>query len=65
MNEAGDVVERAVLATLDPTFTRADLYSCGRNRRVTRLLSHGRGGAFGKKYKFSAADPAQSLQGGI
>jgi HlyD family type I secretion membrane fusion protein len=65
--KAGDVVKKGqVLATLDPTFTQADLVQLQQKQAsdeaaVARLTSE----LAGKKYKFSAADPAQSLQGGI
>ena len=65
--KAGDVVKKGqVLATLDPTFTRADLLQLQQKQAsdeaaVARLEAE----LSGKKYKFSAADPAQSLQGGI
>ncbi len=65
--KAGDVVKKGqVLATLDPTFTHADLVQLQQKQAsdeaaVARLEAE----LSGKKYKFSAADPAQALQGGI
>jgi hemolysin D len=64
---AGDVVKKGqVLATLDPTFTRADLLQLQQKQAsdeaaVARLEAE----LSGRKYKVSTADPAQSLQGGI
>ena len=65
--KAGDVVKKGqVLATLDPTFTHADLLQLQQKlasdeAAVSRLEAE----LAGKKYKFSKADPAQGLQGGI
>ena len=65
--KAGDVVKKGqVLATLDPTFTHADLLQLQQKQasdeaQVARLGAE----LSGKKYKFSATDQAQSLQGGI
>src|SRR5579862_1121356 len=65
--KAGDIVKKGqVLATLDPTFTHADLVQLQQKlasdeAAVARLTAE----LAGKKYKFSSADPAQLLQGGI
>ena len=65
--KAGDVVHKGqVLATLDPTFTRADLLQLQQKRAsdaaaVERLQAE----LAGRKYIFDPADPAQALQGGI
>ena len=65
--KAGDVVKKGqVLATLDPTFTHADLLQLQQKQasdeaavaRLTAELAE-------KKYKYSTKDPAQALQGGI
>lgn len=63
----GDVVKKGqVLATLDPTFTHADLLQLQQKlasdeAAVARLTAE----LAGKPYKFSKSDPAQALQGGI
>src|ERR1700733_11911859 len=65
--KAGDVVKKGqVLATLDPTFTHADLLqlqqkSASDEAAVARLGAE----IAGRPYTFSATDPYQSLQGGI
>jgi HlyD family type I secretion membrane fusion protein len=65
--KAGDVVKKGqVLATLDPTFTHADLLQLQQKQdsdeaQVARLEAE----LSGRKYTFSATDRAQSLQGGI
>ena len=65
--KAGDVVKKGqVLATLDPTFTHADLLQLQQKlasdeAAVARLEAE----LAGKKYKYSSTDPAESLQGGI
>jgi hemolysin D len=65
--KAGDVVKKGqVLATLDPTFTHADLLQLQQKlgsdeAAVARLESE----LAGRPYVFSATDPYQSLQGGI
>jgi hemolysin D len=65
--KAGDVVKKGqVLATLDPTFTHADLLQLQQKlasdeAAVARLEAE----LSGKPYAFSATDPAQSLQGDI
>jgi HlyD family type I secretion membrane fusion protein len=63
----GDVVHKGQpLATLDPTFTRADLVQLQQKlssdeAAVARLEAE----LSGRAYQFSAADPDQLLQGGI
>jgi hemolysin D len=65
--KAGDIVKQGqVLATLDPTFTHADLLQLQQKlgsdeAAVARLEAE----LAGRPYTFSAADPYQSLQGGI
>jgi HlyD family type I secretion membrane fusion protein len=65
--KVGDVVRKGqVLATLDPTFTRADLLQLQQKlgsdeAAVERLEAE----LAGRPYKFSATDPYQSLQGSI
>jgi HlyD family type I secretion membrane fusion protein len=65
--KAGDVVKKGqVLATLDPTFTHADLLQLQQKMgsdeaAVARLEAE----LAGHAYVFSASDPYQSLQGGI
>jgi len=65
--KAGDVVKKGqVLATLDPTFTHADLLQLQQKlasdeAAVARLEAE----LAGKKYTYSSTDPAESLQGGI
>ena len=65
--KVGDVVKKGqILATLDPTFTHADLLQLQQKlasdeATVMRLEAE----LSGKKYKFSTADSVQSLQGGI
>ena len=65
--KAGDVVKKGqVLATLDPTFTHADLLQLQQKQasdgaQVARLEAE----LSGKKYAYSATDRAQLLQGGI
>ena len=65
--KAGDVVKKGqVLATLDPTFTHADLLQLQQKlgsdeAAVARLEAE----LAGRPYTFSATDPHQSLQGGI
>ena len=65
--KAGDVVKKGqVLATLDPTFTHADLLQLQQKlgsdeAAVARLEAEGAG----RPYVFSATDPYQSLQGRI
>jgi len=65
--KAGDVVKRGqVLATLDPTFTKADLLQLQQKlasdeAAVARLEAE----LAGRPYAYSKADPYQSLQGGI
>ena len=65
--KAGDVVRKGqVLATLDPTFTHADLVQLQQKlasdeAAVARLTAE----LAGKPYKFSKTDAAQALQGGI
>jgi hemolysin D len=65
--KAGDVVKKGqALATLDPTFTSADLKQLQQklasdSASVARLEAE----LSGQPYVFSADDPAQSLQGGI
>jgi hemolysin D len=65
--KAGDVVHKGqVLATLDPTFTHADLLQLQQKQAsdaasVARLQAE----LAGRKYVFDPADPAQLLQGGI
>jgi HlyD family type I secretion membrane fusion protein len=65
--KAGDVVKKGqVLATLDPTFTHADLLQLQQKlasdeSAVARLEAE----LSGRRYVFSATDPVQSLQGGI
>jgi hemolysin D len=65
--KAGDVVKKGqVLATLDPTFTHADLLQlqqklASNEAVVARLEAE----LSGQRYAFSARDPVQSLQGGI
>jgi HlyD family type I secretion membrane fusion protein len=63
----GDVVKKGQpLATLDPTFTHADLLQLQQKRAsdeatVARLEAE----LSGQPYRFSGTDPDQSLQGGI
>jgi hemolysin D len=65
--KAGDVVKKGtVLATLDPTFTSADLKQfqqkfASDEAAVDRLEAE----ISGKPYVFSTSDPYRSLQGGI
>lgn len=65
--KAGDVVKKGqVLATLDPTFTHADLLQLQQKlgsdeAAVARLEAE----IAGRPYTFSVTDPYQSLQGGI
>src|ERR1700722_14122661 len=65
--KAGDVVKKGqVLATLDPTFTHADLIQLQQKlgsdeAAVERLEAE----LAGRPYTFSATDPHQLLQGGI
>jgi hemolysin D len=65
--KAGDVVKKGqVLATLDPTFTHADLLQLQQKQgsdeaAVARLGAE----IAGRPYTFSATDPYQALQGGI
>jgi hemolysin D len=65
--KAGDVVHKGqVLATLDPTFTRADLLQLQQKlasdtAQIDRLQAE----LAGKHYTFIASDPYQLLQGGI
>jgi HlyD family type I secretion membrane fusion protein len=65
--KAGDVVRKGqVLATLDPTFTHADLVQLQQKlgsdeAGVARLEAE----LAGRPYLFSPTDPYQSLQGGI
>jgi hemolysin D len=65
--KAGDVVKKGqVLATLDPTFTHADLLQLQQKlasdeAAVARLEAE----LSGRPYAFSATDPVQSLHGGI
>jgi hemolysin D len=65
--KAGDVVKKGtVLATLDPTFTSADLKQLQQKfasdqAAVNRLEAE----ISGKPYVYSLPDPYQSLQGGI
>jgi len=65
--KAGDVVKKgAALATLDPTFTHADLLQLQQKlssdeAAVARLEAE----VAGKPYVFSQTDPYQALQGGI
>jgi hemolysin D len=65
--KAGDVVHRGqVLATLDPTFTHADLLQLQQKQAsdaasVARLQAE----LAGRRYTFDLSDPAQVLQGGI
>jgi HlyD family type I secretion membrane fusion protein len=65
--KAGDVVKKGqVLATLDPTFARADLLQlqhklASDQAAVSRLTAE----LAGKRYVFSSADADQSLQGSI
>ena len=65
--KTGDVVRKGqVLATLDPTFTHADLLQLQQRlasdeAAVARLEAE----LSGKKYKYSGTDPVESLQGGI
>jgi hemolysin D len=65
--KAGDVVKKGqVLATLDPTFTHADLSQLQQKlgsdeAAVARLEAE----LSGQPYEFSATDPDQSLQGSI
>jgi hemolysin D len=65
--KAGDVVKKGqVLATLDPTFTDADLKRL-RLKLASDEAAVARLGAevAGRPYTFSATDPAQALQGAI
>jgi hemolysin D len=65
--KAGDVVKKGqVLATLDPTFTHADLLQLQQKlasdeAAVARLEAE----LSGRPYTFSATDPSRSLQGEI
>ena len=65
--KAGDVVKKGqVLATLDPTFTHADLLQLQQKQAsdqaaVARLEAE----LAGRPYTFSVTDPYQSLQGSI
>jgi hemolysin D len=65
--KVGDVVKKGQsLATLDPTFTRADLLqlqqkSASDEAAVARLQAE----LSGQQYAYSAVDPYQALQGGI
>jgi hemolysin D len=65
--KAGDVVKKGdVLATLDPTFTHADLLQLQQKlgsdeAAVARLEAE----IAGRPYSFSASDPYQAIQGGI
>jgi HlyD family type I secretion membrane fusion protein len=65
--KAGDVVKKGqALATLDPTFTQADLLQLQQKlasdeAAVARMESE----LSGRPYSFSTADPYQALQGGI
>ena len=65
--KAGDVVRKGQsLATLDPTFTHADLLelqqkSASDEAAVARLQAE----LSGQPYRYSAQDPYQALQGGI
>jgi HlyD family type I secretion membrane fusion protein len=65
--KAGDVVKKGqVLATLDPTFTHADLLQLQQKlgsdeAAVARLEAE----LSGRPYIFSPSDPYQALQGGI
>ena len=65
--KAGDVVKKGqALATLDPTFTHADLLQLRQKlasdeAAVARLEAE----LSGRPYVFSSADSSQSLQGGI
>jgi HlyD family type I secretion membrane fusion protein len=65
--KAGDVVRKGqVLATLDPTFTHADLIQLQQKlssdqAAVARLEAE----LAGRPYVFSTSDPYQALQGGI
>src|SRR5450631_1514728 len=65
--KAGDVVKKGqVLATLDPTFTHADLLQLQQKQgsdeaAVARLEAE----LADRPYVFSVRDPYQSLQGGI
>jgi len=65
--KAGDVVSKGqALATLDPTFTHADLLQL-QQKLASDLAAVGRLEAelSGRPYLFSATDPSQSLQGSI
>jgi HlyD family type I secretion membrane fusion protein len=65
--KVGDVVRKGQsLATLDPTFTQADLLQLQQKRAsdeaaVARLQAE----LSGRPYAYSAVDPYQALQGGI
>jgi len=65
--KAGDVVRKGdVLATLDPTFTHADLLQLQQKlgsdeAAVARLQAE----IAGRPYAFSLSDPYQAIQGGI
>jgi hemolysin D len=65
--KAGDVVRKGdVLATLDPTFTHADLLQLQQKlgsdeAAVARLEAE----IAGRPYAFSVSDPYQAIQGGI
>jgi HlyD family type I secretion membrane fusion protein len=65
--KAGDIVKRdQVLATLDPTFTNADLKQlqqklASNEASVARIEAE----LAGRPYAFSGSDPYQSLQGAI
>jgi HlyD family type I secretion membrane fusion protein len=63
----GDVVHKGQpLATLDPTFTRADLQQLEQKLSSDEAALHRLEAELsGKPYVFSASDPDQSLQGGI
>jgi hemolysin D len=65
--KAGDVVKKGeVLATLDPTFTHADLLQLqqklGSDEAAVARLEAEIGG---RPYAFSVSDPYQAIQGGI
>ncbi len=63
----GQVVKKGqVLATLDPTFTRADVLQL-QQKLASDMASTARleSELSGRPYKFEASDPYQALQGGI